>query len=55
MSQQIHMTIADVVYNYIEKNKGNNRSEFIEELIRIGIEQHQKEIKKEVKTDAKQE
>ena len=37
MTQKLNITISDRVYEEIESKRGNNRSEFVEELIRIGL------------------
>jgi len=44
MAKSLHVSIADVVFNDIEKNKPNSigRSEFVEELIRNGLQHHKK-------------
>lgn len=50
MSTPITVTVADWVYLQIEERRGDlNRSEFVEECIRIGLEQ----IKKKGETNAK--
>ena len=38
MATKLNVTIADLVFAEIEvKRKGKNRSEFVEELIRVGL------------------
>lgn len=38
MAQRITISVADAVYNEIELKKGDtNRSEYVEELIRVGL------------------
>lgn len=37
MTKRLNITISDKVYAEIEERKGPNRSEFVEEMIRIGL------------------
>lgn len=37
MTKRLNITISDKVYEEIESKRGSNRSEFVEELIRIGL------------------
>jgi metal-responsive CopG/Arc/MetJ family transcriptional regulator len=53
MSVKITISIADKVFEEIEKRDAVNRSEYIEELIRVGLAQlNEKKHKKEVEADA---
>ena len=38
MTKRLNITISDKVYAEIESKRGENRSEYVEELIRIGLD-----------------
>jgi len=42
------VSLSDSIFNYIEKHRGGNRSEFIEELLRLGIKSYKKNKKMEI-------
>lgn len=42
MSKVLTVTISDFVYYQIEEYRSANRSEFVEELIRLGLSKYKK-------------
>lgn len=42
MVTRLTVTIANSISEFIESNKGTNRSEFVEELLRLGKEEYLK-------------
>lgn len=51
MTKKLNITVSDKVYEEIEEKRGPNRSEFVEEMIRIGLVRYELKKTKKKRTD----